>query len=645
MIGNIKCVSSIERFANFNGPYYCNYMIMMAKNIRSLWSTWVGFRPTALSRFMGGLQLYYLYEVFASNDTGGLSFTWTSLALVVWSIFTVSTVFKIVGTVFNQRWVSVSTSLLLVLVYATTAAYHFGANDLLAWGLIIENLSIAFSPESADVIANALDTRALVYGIIICIVFLGLEWRYQTLSKSGQAHGRWTQKVGGLIVIGLLIVWPINSLDPLLNFSKSVYFYYRNAHQLTVHLPPNTYPFRRELPTHHNTAKRPLIFLIVVESLNASALNKVSPNGIPYTPFLNALQTNSVFIDPFYGNSIQTAKGHFGLFFSFMPALRGKIFVKHPDLRIDSLGTELQRLGYRTHAFAGHKNRQFDNTARFLTDRGIGHYVVADDYLHPKDRDGALRWGVKDAIFFKRFFDYFDANHTKNTPEFYTLLTIANHFPFNSMPPRDRQVYPEPTSIHDHYANSVRLVDDGLRVFFDELKRRGLYDNSLVIITSDHAFPMGEHGNFHLEAGYHEESFRIPFFLTWPNQMNPTIIREAHSQLDIAPTILDLLSVPLSNTHFMGQSVFSPQKNHLIPLIQPYAKQFSLVSYPYKYRFSAKNEHVYYYNLATDPMETTPINDTLNDTDRELFEAALRRLYMAQHAIENNQVQPPAPIK
>ena len=46
-------------------------------------------------------------------------------------------------------------------------------------------------------------------------------------------------------------------------------------------------------------------------------------------------------------------------------------------------------------------------------------------------------------------------------------------------------------STQEHYANAMANVDMGIRMFFDGLQQRGLEDQSRVIITGDHAFPMG----------------------------------------------------------------------------------------------------------------------------------------------------------
>ena len=59
------------------------------------------------------------------------------------------------------------------------------------------------------------------------------------------------------------------------------------------------------------------------------------------------------------------------------------------------------------------------------------------------------------------------------------------------MKSKDKFIYPNPTNIHEDYANSVHLVDRGIARFYSELEKRGLKDDALVIITSDHASQWG----------------------------------------------------------------------------------------------------------------------------------------------------------
>ena len=161
----------------------------------------------------------------------------------------------------------------------------------------------------------------------------------------------------------------------------------------------------------------------------------------------------------------------------------------------------------------------------------------------------------------------------------------------------------------------------------------------MVIITGDHAFPLGLHGNYHLEAGYHEDSFRIPFFMTWPNRMTPKKLNKAASQMDIGPTISDLLSLSIEKIHFQGKSIFN-DSNSPIFLVQPYAKHFSIIRYPIKYRFFAKTEQEFVYNLEKDPREQTSILTEIQPELLKQFRIDLKRMYMTHALILNIELTP-----
>ena len=269
---------------------------------------------------------------------------------------------------------------------------------------------------------------------------MALPYGVESNTRPNYIKKRW-MAIG--IYVGLVFL-PIDAMDPSLNFVRSAVYYYRNKQAIRVSVPPNTYPLQRAFTATHPIGQhqhRPHIFLILVESLNADVVGKVATNGKPYMPFLNQLQTASVTTDVFYGNSIQTAKGHFAALFSMIPSIRGKVFVKHKDLRIDSLASVLSDNGYQSIAFAAHANRNFDNLPLFLESHGYDKYETVEPYLLDSDFEDRLDWGVKDEVFFQRFFDYFDRYVDSDKPGFFTLLTIANHFPFNTMKPKDRYIY------------------------------------------------------------------------------------------------------------------------------------------------------------------------------------------------------------
>ena len=216
------------------------------------------------------------------------------------------------------------------------------------------------------------------------------------------------------------------------------------------------------------------------------------------------------------------------------------------------------------------------------------------------------------------------------------LTTIAHHFPFKGIPEDLRYIYNDPDGFKQRFANSIRLSDEGIKVFFQELKKRGLAKDSLVIVTADHAYPMGEHGNYHLEAGYHQESFRIPFFMVWDGHLQPKKIDLAYSQMDISPTIIDLLGENIGTHNFQGKSILSNKTQHPIYLIQPYAKQFSILMYPYKYRFNAKMDREHVYHLEEDPLEEKNIAGRVNETTLTEYRTYLKQIFLSQYAMEQN---------
>ena len=619
-------------------------MIVILFKIRQLLSTILPIKRSPFGYFIIFLQLFYMYQVFVTDDVGGYSFSIQSLCYMGLSIITVYLLFQIISVIssINKRIV-VFSNLTLLICYGLITAYEFGANEALNWSVIADNLTIIWSLESLQVIINSLDIDALYYliGFVLLWVILDL-WKGIISKGQYNSHRRKKALCGTLLYLALIII-PTNSYDPIANVIRSAYGHYKSDIKIEITPKENNYPFVNDgtefnFDTITNKPKKPHIFLIIVESLNASALNKRTPKGLEYTPFLNQLQHNSLFIPNFYGNSIQTAKGHFATLFSAIPSIKGKAYTQFDQLSISSIALILKQHGYNTVYFNAYKNKDFDNTYNFVTERHFDYESVVP-YLSEQDIKTKLKWGVEDRIFYERFFTYFD-KQSPNKPQFIVLSTIANHFPFNSLPVSKQYLYPKPSHLKKHYANSVRLSDDGLKQFFIELKKRHLLDKSIVIVTGDHAFPMGEHGNYHLEAGYHEESFRIPFFMVWESVIKPQKIKKAYSQMDIIPTIIDLLDLTVGQNTFQGTSIFNPGPQHCIYLIQPYGKHLSIINYPEKFRYYTQTSTEYAYNLIEDPSETTNIIDQISDQQKRLYHNKLNQLYQHQYALKTNTLIP-----
>ena len=104
-----------------------------------------------------------------------------------------------------------------------------------------------------------------------------------------------------------------------------------------------------------------------------------------------------------------------------------------------------------------------------------------------------------------------------------------------------------------HYYALITHIDNQLGRLMDHLASRGLAENTIVCLISDHGEMMGEHGCFAKGLMY-EGSVRVPCLLHWPTHLAAgTRIREPFAGVDLFPTLLDLAGAPLSE-HRHGRS-------------------------------------------------------------------------------------------
>jgi arylsulfatase A-like enzyme len=94
------------------------------------------------------------------------------------------------------------------------------------------------------------------------------------------------------------------------------------------------------------------------------------------------------------------------------------------------------------------------------------------------------------------------------------------------------------------YLATIQSIDDNMGRLLNELDRRGLADNTMVIYTSDQGFFLGDHGLYDKRFMY-EESIRMPFLVRWPGEITPGATSDALAlNVDFAETFLDAAGLP-----------------------------------------------------------------------------------------------------
>lgn len=95
-------------------------------------------------------------------------------------------------------------------------------------------------------------------------------------------------------------------------------------------------------------------------------------------------------------------------------------------------------------------------------------------------------------------------------------------------------------SVRDYYA-CMTGVDEQVGRIIAALKQEGLWENTILVFTSDHGVCMGRHHNLGKNI-YYEESMRIPLFISWPQRIQPR--RDSTTRIafaDLYPSLLSLM--------------------------------------------------------------------------------------------------------
>ena len=94
------------------------------------------------------------------------------------------------------------------------------------------------------------------------------------------------------------------------------------------------------------------------------------------------------------------------------------------------------------------------------------------------------------------------------------------------------------------YLGLVSMLDAYVGEILEELKRQGIYEESLIVFTSDHGEMLGSHGLFQKMCMY-EESARVPLYIKFPAGSLPerTAVEKTVSHVDVLPTLCEILNL------------------------------------------------------------------------------------------------------
>lgn len=383
---------------------------------------------------------------------------------------------------------------------------------------------------------------------------------------------------------GLLICQPVKNLPA---FSQKAGLFNFQLYQVCkafrqdeeAHLPANalTKSNIEELkqlqpvfwPKYFGLAKGKNLILIQLESMENFLIN-LSVNGQEITPNLNRLARESMYFPNFYAQIGQgnTADAEFITNTSLYPLSEGAISTNFINIDFPSLPRLLKEHGYTSVTF--HPNTvTFWCRDSLYPSLGIDRYYDKEFY---RDQDLVGPWGSSDEVLFQKALPVLLELNKQKKLFYASLITLSCHHPY--VIPAEKRLLNLPAQLEGsflgNYLTACHYQDYALGRFIRDLKASGLWDTSLIVVFGDH-FGISKKYETQFEDVFsalmgrkHDslDTLNVPLLISCPG-INPAVINNIGGQVDIFPTVANLLGLSLENYLIFGQDILNQENNLL----------------------------------------------------------------------------------
>jgi arylsulfatase A-like enzyme len=340
-----------------------------------------------------------------------------------------------------------------------------------------------------------------------------------------------------------------------------------------------------------NAARKPNIILIVMDTVRADHTS-VYGYDRDTTPNLRRLAAESTLYRNAISASDWTSPSHASIF-TGMYALRHGVRNDLPDYRIGklprvvpTLAEALVRLGYRTAGITSNTGNLSDSMG---FGRGFDSYRLPMPWrIFERSRyPSVLRWvrrcllpsSKEDVVYlnageitaqtigalgqlagrepFFLFLNYMDAHWPYAPPEPFRSRfgTPSRNMSGDDLDKLVRAVDFRERTITDAeqrdlkaaYDGGIAYLDQQLGILFDALRRAGVYEHTLIIVTSDHGEAFGEKSLLGHGTSVYQDQVHVPLLIKYPGQRKPIEMSALASGVDLYPTAMEAVGAPLGS--------------------------------------------------------------------------------------------------
>nr|WP_307204884.1 LTA synthase family protein [Paenibacillus harenae] len=323
-------------------------------------------------------------------------------------------------------------------------------------------------------------------------------------------------------------------------------------------------------PVLYKSAEGKNLIILQMESFQNFLVN-LKIDGQEITPNFNKLVNENYYFKHFYQQVGQgnTSDAEFVVNSSLYIPPRGAATQMYADKELPSLPKLLKAHGYDTTTF--HTNVvEFWNRGELYKALGFDRYYDQKFFGH----EDTVFFGPSDEMLYAKTAAELERMSESGKPFYSHVISMTAHHPFSLPEDKTHMTLPdryEGTFVGD-YIRSQNYADYALGLFVQDLKDRGIWDNSLIVMYGDHlGLPIYSLDRddkelmaeiYGREYGY-TDMINIPFVIINPSNPEAKVYDQLGGQIDVLPTVANLLGLSLDNQIHFGQDLFNQTYNVL----------------------------------------------------------------------------------
>lgn len=310
------------------------------------------------------------------------------------------------------------------------------------------------------------------------------------------------------------------------------------------------------------------VIAVSLESTQSFTHNMKAPNGEYITPNLNKLIEESHFWPNYYHTTGQgkTSDSEFAIDNSLYGLSRGGVYFTNAENEYDALPEVIKQENYHSAVFHAN-NKSFWNRDQMYQNIGVDQFFDEESY-DLGDPNDMTEWGLLDDEFFLQSVPLLEE---LPEPFFAKMITLTNHFPF-TMPSEEYELVPKfetNSTTLNNFPQALAYQDYALGLFIDELKKNGMWDDTIFIVYGDHNGISTNHnaamadllGKEELTSYDVAKLQSVPFAIHLPGQESGEVHETIGSHVDVNPTIQHLLGIDTSDQIGFGNDLFAEERN------------------------------------------------------------------------------------